>query len=395
MAKHITLSQRIIIESNLNDNIPFRQIGENIGKSHTTISREVLARRILVKGNSFNALNMKCNKTEKAPFVCNGCPNKKSCRKNKYFYYAKDAENDYRKTLVESREGIDFLNNDFRNMDKIIKEEVDKGHSFYMIIEDHPEFEITERTLYYYQEKGYLSTKNIDLPRKVRYKKRKRKTSKSKSERKEQTCRIGRTYEDFEKEVIDKNIDYYVEMDTVEGIKGHSVLLTLCIIPFNLLLAYKLEEQSIVQVTNSINKLKNELGYLLFHQIFPYILTDNGKEFKRPDLIENNGQDVIQTKVFFCDARSSEQKGTIEVTHEYIRRFIPQGIDLDSYTQDDINLMINHINNTKRKKLDGKTPLELFTQKFDEEATKKLGLYYIAPNDIILKPSLFNNKHNK
>ena len=69
MAKHITLSQRIIIESNLNDNIPFRQIGENIGKSHTTISREVLARRILVKGNSFNALNMKCNKTEKAPFV--------------------------------------------------------------------------------------------------------------------------------------------------------------------------------------------------------------------------------------------------------------------------------------------------------------------------------------
>ena len=112
MAKHITLSQRIIIESNLNDNIPFRQIGENIGKSHTTISREVLARRILVKGNSFNALNMKCNKTEKAPFVCNGCPNKKSCRKNKYFYYAKDAENDYRKTLIESREGIDFLNND-------------------------------------------------------------------------------------------------------------------------------------------------------------------------------------------------------------------------------------------------------------------------------------------
>ena len=90
-----------------------------------------------------------------------------------------------------------------------------------------------------------------------------------------------------------------------------------------------------------------------------------------------------------------KQKGTIEVTHEYIRRFIPQGTDLDSYTQDDINLMINHINNTKRKKFDGKTPFELFTQKFDEEVTKKLGLYYITPNDIILKPSLFNSKHNK
>ena len=59
-------------------------------------------------------------------------------------------------------------------MDKIIKDEVDKGHSFYMIVLDHPEFNITERTLYYYQNKGYLSTKNIDLPRKVRYKKRKK-----------------------------------------------------------------------------------------------------------------------------------------------------------------------------------------------------------------------------
>lgn len=54
-----------------------------------------------------------------------------------------------------------------------------------MIVLDHPEFNITERTLYYYQEKGYLSCKNIDLPRIVRYRKRKRNVSKNKSERKE------------------------------------------------------------------------------------------------------------------------------------------------------------------------------------------------------------------
>lgn len=76
-------------------------------------------------------------------------------------------------------------------MDKIIKEEIDKGHSFYMIVTDHPEFNITERTLYYYQEKCYLSCKNIDLPRIVRYRKSKRKVSKNKSERKENECRIN------------------------------------------------------------------------------------------------------------------------------------------------------------------------------------------------------------
>lgn len=188
--------------------------------------------------------------------------------------------------MVESRQGIDFENDEFRKIDKIVKEEIDKGHSFYMIVADHPEFNITERTLYYYQEKGYLSCKNIDLPRKVRYRKRKRTVSKNKSERKENECRINRTHQDFINYKIANNIKYYVEMDTVEGIKGHSALLILNFIPFNFMIACKLESQTISEVTNRINEIKVILGYELFHKIFPVILTDNGKEFKRPDLID-------------------------------------------------------------------------------------------------------------
>ncbi len=45
-----------------------------------------------------------------------------------------------------------------------------------------------------------------------------------------------------------------------------------------------------------------------------------------------------------------DQKGSIEVTHEHIKRFIEQSTDLDKYSDEDILLMINHINNTKRKK---------------------------------------------
>ena len=395
MGKHLNLSQRIIIESKLNENVSLRKIGEIINKSHTTISREVLSRRMLSKGNRFNNFNTICKTTDNAPFVCNGCNKKHNCKKNKYFYHAKDADDSYHKTLVESRQGIDFENDDFRKMDKIIKEEIDKGHSFYMIIEDHPEFDITERTLYYYQEKGYLSCKNIDLPRIVRYRKRKRNVSKNKSERKENECRINRTYQDFIKYVETNKITYYVEMDTVEGIKGNSVLLTLNFIPFNFMIAYKLENQTISEVTKKINKLKNILGYELFHKIFPVILTDNGKEFKRPDLIEDNGPDVIKTKVFYCDSRRSDQKGSIEVTHEYIRRFIEQGTDIDKYSDEDILLMMNHINNTKREKLKGKTPFELMEKKIGKENIKKLGLYFIPPQDIILKPSLFNKDNNK
>ena len=249
-----------------------------------------------------------------------------------------------KKTLVESREGIDFENVEFRNMDRTIKEEIDKGYSFYMIVLDHPEFDITERILYYYQEKGYLSTSNIDLPRKVRYKKRKRIVSKNKFERKEQNCRIGRTYKEFTDYIEKNNIDYYVEMDTVEGIKGHSLLLTLCILPYNFLLAYKIEEQTISEITEKINKLKKELGFELFHKIFPIILTDNGSEFKRPDLIEDNGNDVIKTKVFFCDPNRSDQKGTIDFVKRSVVYF---GCKL-KIIQTDNGAEFTHIKKTDR-----------------------------------------------
>lgn len=161
------------------------------------------------------------------------------------------------------------------------------------------------------------------------------------------------------------------------------------------MLAYQLERQTISEVTNKINILKEILGYELFHKIFPVILTDKSKEFKRPDLIEDNGTDVIKTKVFFCDSKRSDQKGSIEVTQEYIRRFIKQCIDLDQYSDEDILLMINHINNTKREKLKDKTPFELIEQKIGKENIKKLGFYFIPPQNIILKPSLLNKDNNK
>ena len=71
-----------------------------------------------------------------------------------------------------------------------------------------------------------------------------------------------------------------------------------------------------------------------------------------------------------------------------------KGINFDNYSDEDILLMINHINNVKRKSLDNQTPYELLSKKIGEENIKKLGIYYIDAKDIILKPSLFkdNNK---
>ena len=171
--KHTKLSERIKIENGLNNSNSLRSISRDTNKSVTTISREIYNRRYKEKGNHFNGIPKKCPKLEKAPFVCNGCPNVKKCRLNKFFYSAEYAQQDYIKLLKESREGIDKTTYEFKELNKIVKSDVDKGHSFALIINNHPELNISERTLYNYQEKGYLDTKNIDLPRKIRYKKRK------------------------------------------------------------------------------------------------------------------------------------------------------------------------------------------------------------------------------
>ena len=394
--KHLSLSQRILIEKMLNERKNFKEISESIGKSNRTISYEIKKHREFKRG--FNYKGICCSQVNKPPYVCNGCPYRLSCRKPKYIYSAENANMDYKDVLVNSRKGIDLTNEEFINMNKIITEDIKKGHSFYMICNNHKdEFLVKERTLYNYVEKGYLDIINLDLPRKVRYKKRKKK---GQAITKDTKHRIGRTYEDF--------LDYtkrnphleIVEMDTVEGVKGESVLLTILWRKSNLLIAIKLDTKDSTSVTKAFESIKLELGMELFHRYFPIILTDNGSEFSNPEFIENNGPDVVMTKVFYCEPRASQQKGKIEVTHEYIRRYIPKYTSFNDYTQDDIDLMINNINNTPREKLSKEhgdlynTPYKLQKTLVCDRFFDAFGLYFIDSKLIILYHNLFNKKDN-
>ncbi len=148
--KHLNLSERIKIEKALDQGKSFREISRDINKGVNTISREIVNRRYKERGNYFNGIPKKCEKLEKAPFVCNSCPNCKKCRLTKFYYSAETAQKDYEKILVDSRIGIDQTTQEFKYINRIVKEEIEKGHSFALIIHNHPELEISERTLYNY-----------------------------------------------------------------------------------------------------------------------------------------------------------------------------------------------------------------------------------------------------
>lgn len=397
--KHLTLDKRIKIEKGIEENKNFTQIANDICKSNKTVSNEILRNRNIIHCTSWYGKEKVCDKTLKPPYVCNACPSRKGCRKTRYYYYASDAQGKYETLRTESRLGIDMTSIEFKELNDIVSEEIRNGHSFAMIMRNHGnDFSVCKRTLYNYVEKGYLDIINLDLPRKVRYKKRKRNETPIPKDTK---IRINRTYEDFKDYVRHYNDNNFniniVEMDTVEGVKGHdeSVLLTLLWRQANFMLAFKLDSKTSDNVSSLFLYLKELLGYETFHTLFPIILTDNGTEFSKPDVIEYNGNHVYKTKLFYCDPGKSGQKGKIENNHEYIRRFIQKGNSFNEFTQDDINLMMNHINSVKRDSLEGDNPYTLMKDFLPKEIVELLDIEEIEQKNIILKDKLFDYKKKK
>lgn len=397
--KHLTLDKRIKIEKGIEESKNFTQIGKDICKSSKTVANEIKRNRNIEHCTSWYGKEKVCEKTLKPPYVCNACPSRKGCRKTRYYYYAEDAQGKYEKLRSDSRTGIDMTSTEFKDLNRIVSDEIRNGHSFAMIVRNHQnEFSVSKRTLYNYVEKGYLDIINLDLPRKVRYKKRKReKTPITKNTK----IRINRTYEDFKDYVRHYNDNNFniniVEMDTVEGIKGEdeSVLLTLLWRQCNFMLAFKLESKTSENVSKVFLYLKELLGYEKFHELFPIILTDNGIEFSKPDIIEYNGNHVYKTKLFYCDPGHSEQKGKIEVNHEYIRRFFPKGNSFNNFTQGDINLMMNHINSVKRDSLNDDNPYTLMKEFLQKEIIDLFDIEEIDQKNIILKNKLFDYKKKR
>lgn len=272
-------------------------------------------------------------------------------------------------------------------MDEIISPLVLKGQSLSHIFTHHKnEINCCERTLYYYFDKNAFTARNIDLPRKVKYKPRKKSIE---PVIKESTYKIERTFDDFGKFIADNPNIPVVEMDTVHGTRSGKVLLTFMFRNCSLMLALIIDSCSQKDVKDAIDKLYEILGHEVFKRSFPVILTDNGSEFKNPQTIELDNERNQRTKIFYCDPMASYQKPHVEKNHEYIRYILPKGKSFDNRTQEDITLMMNHINSTARASLNGNTPFKLAQMLLDNSLLCKLSLKHIPADEVHLKPALF------
>jgi len=423
--KHLTLEDRIYIENKLNEGIAFKDIARFLCKDPTTISKEVKKHRLsdwYHKGSFYNAKNFcvhryhcrktnvckkiilcgikctscptcnqtckdfekeRCRRLDRAPYVCNGCDKKIShCTiAQKYKYNARFADRKYRDLLAGSRAGVNMTVREMRRKDKIISPLIEQGQSPYQIITNHPELDMSVRSLYTYVDMGLFCARNIDLKRKVRFKPRK-------CHRTQITNRsvfINRTYDDFK----GLHLESFTEMDTVHSSReSKKTLLTFFLTKEKLFLAFLMNRCTKGAVRLVFDRLEKRIGTYEFLTIFEYLLTDRGGEFGDPDSLETGINGIERTSIYYCDPMQSGQKGGIEQAHTMLRMILPKGTSFEFLTQWDVNLIVNHINSTPRESLGGRTPYAVACEAFGEELLKAFQLRPIAPDEVNLTPKL-------
>lgn len=428
--KHLTIEDRIYIQNELDKGTSFKDIARFLCKDPTTISKEVKARRAsdwFHKGTFLNAKNFCtkrfrckktnacnkillcgvkcascptcnqtcpdfqkecCSKLDRAPYVCNGCSKKiNHCTiAHKYTYNARFADRKYRECLKDSRSGIAITRQELHKKDKIITPLIDQGQSPYQIVANHPELNLSVRSVYNYLDMGLLTARNVDLKRKVKFKPRKV----HKSQISDRRVFNGRTYADFQQ----LHLESFVEMDTVHSAVGSSkTLLTFFFTKEKLFLAFLMNRNTEGSVRLVLDRLEKRFGTFDFLTLFEYILTDRGAEFGDPDSLETGVTGIQRTNIYYCDPMRSGQKGGIEQAHTMLRMILPKRTTFEFLTQWDVNLITSHINSTPRESLNGRTPYDVALEAFGEDVLKAFQLRRIDPDKVILTPKLIRYNH--
>lgn len=407
--KHLNLDDRSKIQLMLDNKESFTSIASALGKDPTTISKEIrnhlryrragayhlpynsctkrgscpkshictechaarkytLCRRCSMCNSLCKDFEKEtCKRLLKPPYVCNGCGKRSVCSLEKRVYNADFAHREYRDILSESRTGLSYSEEEIRFLDEFVSPLIRKKQSPHHICATNADsLTISERTIYRLIDARIISAMNIDLPRKVRYNARK----------------------------VERPDLAVIQLDSVEGKKGSKVLLTIHFVKAELMLAFLRDHNDSRSVIDIFERLFLELRPDRFCTLFKVCLADNGTEFSNPKAIEYDHQGKLRTRIFYCDPGAPYQKGSAERNHEFIRCFLPKGTDFSSCSQEDICLMMDHINSYSRESLGNKCPYDVFSFLYGQEILDLLGCHRVPPQDVTLNRSIFHKEDN-
>lgn len=418
---HLTLAERQIIETGISHGSTKAAIAKTLGKDKSTIGKEIKLHRVKSFSISYpldcslfpkckdrntflcnpqcpSYIQFTCKRRDRSPGACNGCEKYSRCHYDKYRYSASQADSEYRDSLVSTRLGINATLSQIKELGLLIQPLLKQGQSVYAILQNHPEINLTEKTLYHYIEEGVFQNAGVsitcmDLKRQVRRKLTKKKSIEY-SPRKDRSYLKGRTHKEYT-EFKEMNPDAsVVEMDTVynDGSNG-PFLQTFKFMKYDFLFCVYHQQKTSQTMLEGILLLESILGEQIFNEEVMVLKTDRGSEFILAEQTEIRNDGTRRTRLFYCDPMASWQKGSLENIHLLIRDICPKEADLYALgldSQEKANRISSHINSYSKKKLNNKTSFSVL-KFFNKEMADKLidqGLTEIPPDQVILKPYL-------
>ena len=302
-----------------------RAIAMEIGRSASTISREVRRNRLSDQG--YSAIAAQCEYGKR----------RKKCRRHKLLSDA------------ALKETVAHL---------FLKQQWSPEQISNRLVHENSVFKISYSTIYRAIYAGLFdspeqrrSEGNRGAIRKLRHR--------GKSRRRAGTIEtrgkivISNRIQERPEEAENRHIVGHWEADTVAGKTGGACLVTITDRCSRYLLAGNVTKKYSALVADKMISLLSDVPEQQRRSITP----DRGKEFSRHSAVTKalNG-----LQFYFPDPHAPWQRGTNENTNGLLREYLPKSFDMALSSDNDIAEFVDKLNFRPRKCLDWKTPYELF-----------------------------------
>lgn len=203
------------------------------------------------------------------------------------------------------------------------------------------------KTIYNYVHSGLLlnvTVSNLPMPRK----KKEKATEKKRNARNHNHTSI----ETRPKEIYERLEYGHWELDTVESGKGDKT----CLFVFTERktreeLIFKADGKNQACLIKILDRLERNLSAPVFRDTFKTITCDNGVEFLDMEAMEKSYYNKVmkRTKIYYCHPYNACERGSNENANKLIRRWIPKGSHISTFTDQYIRDVQDWINNYPRK----------------------------------------------
>lgn len=324
--KHLSMEEREKILVHHAKNQSLRSIGKLLGRSPSTISREIKRNRITRKRYSAFKADLKY------------CKRRRNCKRHKLL-----ENNELRRIVSEL-----FLEQQWspEEISNRLKYENNSYHVSYSTI---------YRGIYAGMlDEANLSRGNRGAIRKLRHR---GKTRRRKEEiEKRGRIAVSNTIHQRPKEAFNRQVIGHWEVDTVAGKTGSACLVTITDMCSRYLLSEKISKKNSQLVASKMISMLSNIPSNYVKSLTP----DRGKEFSKHTFVSSALGNV---EFYFADPHSPWQRGTNENTNGLLREYLPKSFDIALCSDADISVYVDKLNKRPRKCLDWKTPYEVFFDK--------------------------------